>query len=50
MYFGAFTLTTAIMTQAIPVIKFILRSSDDNFAIYSFLYKNNKYRYYFCSF
>ena len=42
MYFGAFTLTNAIMTQEIPVIKFMLRSVDDNIAVYSFLYKHHK--------
>ena len=47
MYFGAFTLTNAIMTQVVPVIKFILRYSADNVAIYVFLYKNNKSKYRF---
>ena len=42
MCFGAYTLTNAIMTQAIPVIKFMLLSATDNVAIYTILYKHNK--------
>lgn len=42
MFFGAFTLTDAIMTQPAAVIKFIMRFPDDNLAVNVFLYKNNK--------